>query len=524
MSCFPYLILTRLKNKIKGILKKPAYLIYILLMAALLIFVIIAGNMDNAESINRLRDTAELRAGMCLVYSLIFVLVAKSGFDSGSTLFTLSDVNMIFTAPVGSRSVLFYGLCQQLGTSLLMGLFLLFQYSWMHQLYGVGIGGLLLIVLGYALTIFAAQITALLLYILTSGNSSRKRVAQIVFYGIFGVFALAIFIYGAVDRANFMPRAVSLIDSAVGRFIPPGGMIGALFGGLIFSKTPAVILGGILSALYFAVAVTLIFVSQPDFYEDVLQSSERNHETKAAAKAGRVAESAPKKMRLGSVGLDKGEGASVFYYKHLLENRRSRSFILSGQSLIFALVVIGFAFIMRENGVIPVLVFSGYMQMFSVGLGRLLKELTKPYIYLVPEPPFRKLLWGMRESLPTFLLEAIVIFIPVGIILSLSVLNVIACILVRAGISFLFLTGNLVCERVFGEVVSQVLIFLFYFLILAVMLIPGGIVTILFYALELYVVSQFFTCCLVFFAVNLAVTLLGIFLCRNILEYAELRN
>ena len=32
-----------------------------------------------------------------------------------------------------------------------------------------------------------------------------------------------------------------------------------------------------------------------------------------------------------------------------------------------------------------------YMQMFFVAIGRLLKELTKPYIYLVPEPPMKKL-------------------------------------------------------------------------------------------------------------------------------------
>ena len=76
----------------------------------------------------------------------------------------------------------------------------------------------------------------------------------------------------------------------------------------------------------------------------------------AAAKEGRVTETGPKKLKLGRTGLGGGQGASVFWYKHRVENRRSRAFILSGADLIFVIASIGFGFFMRGEGIVPALI------------------------------------------------------------------------------------------------------------------------------------------------------------------------
>ena len=79
----------------------------------------------------------------------MFVILVSAGFKNGASMFTLSDVNLLFPAPIRPRAVLYYGLFRQLGASLLLGLFLLFQYGWLHSLYGVGVGILILIVVLY---------------------------------------------------------------------------------------------------------------------------------------------------------------------------------------------------------------------------------------------------------------------------------------------------------------------------------------------------------------------------------------
>ncbi len=519
-----YLTLSRLKNKILSMLKKPAYIIYAIVIIALLAVTIIGGNAGPEDMEAAVRDPAELRAIAVAFFSVMFLFIAKNGFGDGGSIFQLADVNLIFTSPLSTRGVLFYGLFQQLGTSLLLGLFLLFQYSWMHALYGISYPQLLLFVIGYALSVFSAQIAALVIYSFCSGRDRLKRILKYSYYALYAAFAATVFIYGAVDRENFLPRAVAALDGILGCCIPVGGMIGAFTGGLITGKAMSTILGGVLTLLFLGGLAALILKSDPDYYEDVLQSSEKAYETKAAAKQGVVSENSSGKIKTGKTGLGRGEGASVFYYKHLLENRRSRTFILQGSSLVFVVMTIGFAFIMRGEGVIPVLVFSAYTQFFTVAMGRLVKEMTKPFVYLVPEPPFQKLLWSTRESLAGFAAEAVLIFVPCAFILSLSAVETAACILLRISFSYLFLAGNIAGERVFGSLSIKGLVFFFYFITLILLSVPGIIAAVVFSVLELSVVSMVFTCCIAMTVCNVLPALLVFFLCHNILQYAELNN
>ena len=78
------------------------------------------------------------------------------------------------------------------------------------------------------------------------------------------------------------------------------------------------------------------------------------------------------------------------------------------------MVLIGFSFFMRESGILPVFAFAVYLQLFTAGQSRINRELYKPFIYLVPESSFSKLLHCLRELVPSALAEAIVVFVPVG--------------------------------------------------------------------------------------------------------------
>ena len=90
-----------------------------------------------------------------------------------------------------------------------------------------------------------------------------------------------------------------------------------------------------------------------------------------------------------------------------MENRRSGVFLFSNMSLIFMAVIIGCSFFMRDAGLVGIFAFATYMQLFSVALGRFNRELIKPYIYLIPEPPLKKLLYAIKESLLSDTWEAI---------------------------------------------------------------------------------------------------------------------
>ena len=57
------------------------------------------------------------------LFLFIFLYMVWNGFSKGGTIFSLSDVNLIFPSPIGRTRALFYGLFRQIGTVLLVGIF-----------------------------------------------------------------------------------------------------------------------------------------------------------------------------------------------------------------------------------------------------------------------------------------------------------------------------------------------------------------------------------------------------------------
>ena len=163
MKALVYLFLVRLKNQIKELFKSPAKVILLIFIIATFVALIFSGNSVGAYGEN-FRDIKEMYAIIFALYNFIFFTVSYGGLSKGGTLFSMADVNFLFTSPIKSVVILFYGLIQQIGTSLLLGIFILYQYGWLHGLYGIEPGFLVIILLGYAITLFCAQFTAMFIY------------------------------------------------------------------------------------------------------------------------------------------------------------------------------------------------------------------------------------------------------------------------------------------------------------------------------------------------------------------------
>lgn len=78
------------------------------------------------------------------------------------------------------------------------------------------------------------------------------------------------------------------------------------------------------------------------------------------------------------------------------------------------------AVLWRSAGLLTLFGLSVYLQIFSTGQNRLSRELGKPFLYLVPEPAFAKLLQCLRALLPSAGMEAVVTFVPVCLLLGLG--------------------------------------------------------------------------------------------------------
>ncbi len=515
-----YLLLTKLKNKVKSIVKSPAKLVYTLIMLAMIGLVIFAGN-KGAEESQGFRDMGELAAIVTGLYALIFALVAYGGFSRGGAIFSLSDVNLIFTSPAKQERVLFYGLFQQLGNALMLGLFIVFQYGWMRNVYGVRYGAVLLMLAGYAAAVFLGQFTAMVIYSFTSSDERRKKLVKTLFFAVIAAFSLYAAI-SVIGGPGAIGRLVAAVNGEVLSLFPVGGWLGRAVYGIMNGDARNILIGLSISTVYLICLIALIVKGHPDFYEDVLQSAEVTHSAITARREGQLAEAAPTNVKLGRTGLGKGFGADAFYYKHKIENRRSRVFVLSVASLIWAAGTIIFAFAMRSSGIAPIFVFSTYMQIFSVAMGRLNKELSKPYVYLVPEPPFNKLLQCLREMLPSATVEAVVIFVPVALIVKLGPVDTLLCVAARISFTMLFTAGNLLVERWMSGL-SKAFTILLYMVTMFLLSAPGVVLAIIL-SPGFGVIGENAAILLSLIVCNIPVSLLVFYLCRNMLQYAELNN
>ena len=523
MKGIVYLFSRTLKNSLREFVKSPGKLILALLVLLGLASVILSSAVSPAAAPEALRDKQELFAVVLALFVFIFVANTLKGLSSGASFYSMADVNLLFATPISQAKILFYGLLRQAGVSLLVGFFLLFQYANLKNIYGVTMPEMLALLLGYCIVFFCSNLAAMVIYSFTSSSVKTRGIVRTVIYTVTG--ALIVYVAGAAylgqPETPLLEGVVKAANSLPANLFPVAGWLTAASAGAASGQLLPLIAGLAATVALIGALLWLITRHNADFYEDVLKATEVSFTAITAKKEGKMAETLPQNVRVGRTGLGKGRGASAFYYKHLVEDRRGRVFLFDLNSLIFIVVIIAAAFFMKEAGILGVFIMATYMQFFTVALGRWAKELLFPYVYLVPQPAFQKLIMISLENIRKIVLEAIVIFIPVGLILSLGPVDILFVIIARIGFGLLFMAGNFLVERLFGSVSSKVLILLFYFMALVLIAMPGVILAVItgvllpgMQGLPLLVTAVW----------NIPISLLIAFACRNMLDNAEINN
>ena len=512
MKALIYLTLKKIKNGILEYIRTPSKLI-----PALILIAIMGGSAFTASShsiTHYTRDITELYAMVFGLYSVIFVLISKNGFHNGASMFTMQDVNLIFTSPLKQNTVLSFGLVQQLGRSLMLGFFILFQSGTVCATYGVGFETLIYILIGYGVTVFLAQMTAMVIYSFTSSDEKKHRAVKSAYTAIIGAFvAYALYLAYSAGGLN-LQNIIAVTQTPIARVFPVSGMVSLAVCGAIDGRVQHILFGiGYCVAFWMIYRLAIKFING-DYYEDVLKSTEVSFSAIAARKEGKASENAPKNIKTGKIGLTKGKGASAIAYKHKIENRRSRTFILSTASLVVVAFTIVTAFVFRSQ---PIAVFgmSIYMMTMTIVTGRWAKELGYPYIYMIPESSYKKLLYMIKGEIPTTILESILCCVPLYFICDLSIDETAGMVIGRISFAFLLITVNLLLQRLFRESDKKRFAVLFYFILVMIFSMPGIITAV---AVMVFLPFYLGLALISMAIVNTIVALILAFCCRKILE------
>lgn len=490
MNAIVYMMRKSIKNTLLDMIHHPARLVAYLFVIVLLLFSSLTQLLAPREEGTALLDFRLLEGiylGLLLLVTIPSLLV---GMKSGANIFTMSDVNMLFVSPISPKRILLYGLIKQMSTTLLVAVCLLVYGGMAVNSFGIPVSFALLLLLGFALMVFVVQLLTMLIYSFTNGNPRRIRGMRTVVYLLLAILVADIGLRLYTGGLSMESVCSAVSDPWLEAFPFVGWMKGFWFA-LYAGDMGRIFLYGGLLVVGAAAAVLLFMRSDADYYEDVLQNAENTYAVKAAAKEGRFELNTglgQRKIKVRDTGIGHGWGATAFFFKQLREiKRRTRLIFVGWTTLILTVSAVFMTQLMTrvsdgEEAMSPnlammvALMLGVYLLFFTSAAGEWGREMTKPYLYLAPCPPFQKLLWASMTSLVKPVIDGLIAFLIAGIACGASMLTIAVCVLIYLSFGALFTASNILSNRLLGQVANRGLLMILYILLELLLVAPGLVV------------------------------------------------
>ncbi len=474
MNALFFLSVKKAKNRLAELKRKPSELITVIIFLLLFIF-----SFSSPSALSGTRDSSELFAIAFAIYTLIFILISKKGFSNGASMFSMADVNLLFTSPSNENAVLFYGLFQQLSKFFSLSFVMLFHTNNIRNLYNIESSVVFALFIGYCLTGLLAQMTSMLIYRFTCADEKLKKKFKAVYAA-----AIAVFLgFYALTVINNGLSADSLIKASESHFLklfPVSAPVVYSVKGYFDGNSIAFLTGIVYIVIYFSAFVLILTKSPKSYYEDVLKASELNFSAIASQKEGKASEKTPAKIRVGKIGFSRSYGSSAIAEKHSIENRRSRIFLVSFTTLVLTAASVLFAYISQGN-IFAAFLINVYTLSFSITESRWSKELRYPYIYMIPESKIKKLFMLIKSDLPSLFAECVLTCAVVRIFIYCSLFEIISMIIARFSFAVMFIGINLILQRLFADSRKKLISATAYMFFIVVFSLPSIVLGLLAY-------------------------------------------
>lgn len=526
MKALIYLMCTQFKNRILYIRKKPGLMILygfvLLIIIASVLFLIFAtegaSNWGNAD--NRIIYLFISGFGLLYLYNS-----AYTGISTGSTFFTMADVGLLFVAPISSIKILIYGLVSTIGKAILASLFIFYQIPNLRNMFGYGFKEIFALFFIYSIMTIFNQILSIGVYVFSNGKQNRKKVVQLLLYGFIGILIIGLIFIIQKEQVNLLEGLFLLVDSKWFGYMPVVGWVVMFFKGILTGSLINVIISLAMFILISILCISLLTSYEADYYEDVLYSTEVTFQRVRDAKEGRnVSLNTNRKIKVKekSHGIHKGKGAFVFAYKHFVEMKRSSPFIFINIYTVIATIGTGIVGYYITEKILPYIILATliYLQYFMTILGRLKMELIKPYIYMIPEPSYKKLFAASISSLLKPCVDSIFIFGALALVGGAGIMECIFMALAYSASGAVFIGLTIVYQRVLGSqpnMLGQVFIGIFLLIIIITPAITASVITAIYILPE----SLQFLNTLPYSIVCLIMAFIMFFACRNLIDKAE---
>ncbi len=455
----------------------------------------------------------------CVVLGMGLLILNAVLSSAQSAIYTLQDANLLFKAPLSKGNVMMYAVLDVIPASLLTALFFTFYFPF---LIGdiMGAGDYFLVLLFSGLMIAFVYLIFYLIYIWDIKRPGVRRASKYVLWGLMGIAVAAFAWVLHAQGGSFSKAAGAFFSGSVYRAVPVFGWVqwgieSALSRQYLSGCLPA----GLLLLGSNALLVWAMLRTDVDFYEKALSDSYKVNEILDSVKNDSFDARSTVKVSKRAVHAEFKPGAAALLSRQLLEMKKTSSLIFL-RDFIGGTVYIGMAKLM-DLGFIFAFGMLLFMSLSAAGNDNWNKDFRKPYVYLIPESSFLKVMYSVLPGIVRSMFIGVITVTAAGLAFSVPAGDMIAYVLINISFAFVFILAEVLSYRVMRGAKNPIVLSFFRMFFALAAAVPAGIMIGIFFVL-FPGAAGLLTTAVVLLITNLLVALLMAYLSRRLFECSEL--
>ncbi|HKM21897.1 MAG TPA: putative ABC exporter domain-containing protein [Lachnospiraceae bacterium] len=456
-------------------------------------------DVSEEETIRTPEDVEKMNQVVLAVVSAVtiatFLFNLYCGDKSGSSIFTMPDVNFLFPSPRKPQYVLLFKTMLQMGAIFIGTLYLGFQIPNLVFNLGLSIWMALALLAAWMLILALGKLTCILVYTLVATKESLRKFVKPFVLLVAAVIMFILFYMVVINGENVFDAGIHMFTNEWFMLVPMVGWIPAIIAAAFAGNMTKLIIFTTLTMLGYVIYTYVIFRIKADFYEDAISSTVKRQEIMEASKAGlNITKKYADRQR--GEELSKGKGANVFFWKEV--HNRKRYAILG----FFSKTSITYIFILGALGALcrfaveteDILIVGAIMLgiiFFRSYVNPSANETRCNFLYMVPCKPFDKIAYSVLAGSYITFLDLLPGYVIACVLIGAEVISCIGWLLLIIAVDYVFSNADLFIEMLLPTSLHEALKVIFAMSIKMFAVIPMLIVLIMSYAFELEAIGLF---------------------------------
>ena len=520
MMALIYLYYLRIKGIVRSMFSKVSTAVFTCVMLLIYggLFVLMLNN--EAQSIYT-ADAVTMSMAVLVGIGFTALMVITMLLQKRKALFMEPDAFYLFTGPFPRASIMRFIMLQSLASSLLCGALSIFMLVIFMNGVAFDIWFLGMCFIGHTLVYMFFLILYYYVYLL---SIKEKKYQHLSWY----ILAIFLFFIAMAAVGVFIQNGCTLHQLWAQLFIdkllyavPLFGWLKLMLEGYVQANMAMMLSGALLIITACFIMYRLMLRYDYDFIEQAMQDAGEFSKMYEEIRAGKRMSMSDKKVR--SVRMKEfREGAAAIMSKSFLEMRKGNSFI-STQDIILLVIYFLISFFLDMG-----LWFFVYMMMFwlfsSIQTAEFMRELDYYHIYLIPERPGKKLFYLLAPYLLKYVILVAFPLAAAAILTHATLLEFIQYYGMLAGYACLFITSSVLATRLLKSRKNAFMENMLRMLLLVVAAIPSIAIIIALFSSGLADTSMMNYMSTLTLAVNIVLSVVILYSCKNMLNGREIRS